>query len=143
MEQVELNKMLDNREFLDKLYSFAYVRCSSSHEAEDLCSDILVSIMASAQKSPEIHNLNAFVWTIAHRVYADHCRSRKKERSVQITGNFSDMVFAITDDPIDHVLELVFQPVINYAIEKCIENGLLNIPETSPCAEGTWMVVSK
>jgi len=53
MEQVELNKMLDNREFLDKLYSFAYVRCSSSHEAEDLCSDILVSIMASAQKVPK------------------------------------------------------------------------------------------
>ncbi|HOQ07033.1 MAG TPA: sigma factor [Clostridiales bacterium] len=42
MEHVELDRMLDSRKFLDRLYSFAYSRCGSSYEAEDLCSDILM-----------------------------------------------------------------------------------------------------
>ena len=31
---------LSRQEFLDKLYGFAYKRCYSAHEAEDLCADI-------------------------------------------------------------------------------------------------------
>jgi len=105
MEHNELIRLLDNREFLNKLYGFAYVRCSSSHEAEDLCSDILVSIISSVRKNPEIRDINAFIWTIAHRVYADYCRLRTKEKDVRVTESYSDTAYTVPNDPINDLLE--------------------------------------
>lgn len=33
--------------------------------------------------------------------------------------------------------------ILHNTIEKCIETGILNIPEKSSCAEGAWMIVTK
>ena len=40
-----------NAEVLDSLYGYCYKRCSSSDEAKDLCSEILLAIVKSASKN--------------------------------------------------------------------------------------------
>ena len=73
MKADETNKMLSDKSFLDKLYGFAYKRCSTSHDAEDLCSDIILAILRSVQRGKSIDNFYAFARTVAHHVYADFC----------------------------------------------------------------------
>lgn len=78
MKRDEAIKLLSDQQFLDKLYAYAYQRCNTSHEAEDLCSDIILTILKALRHSGEIKHFHAFSWTVAHRVYADYCE-RKRE----------------------------------------------------------------
>ncbi len=71
MKTNETLKLLDDKDFLDKIYHFSYHRCNTSFEAEDLCSDIILAVISAIHKQERIENFYAFVWTIAHRVYAD------------------------------------------------------------------------
>ncbi len=77
MDYEEIIEELDSREFLDKLYGFAYKRCSDSHTAEDLCSEIIIKVLSSAGRNPHIEHIHAYIWTVAHRVYADFCEKRR------------------------------------------------------------------
>ena len=104
MKTIELLKEMNNAEFLDKIYQFAYRRCSTSHEAEDLCSDIIVKILTAVQKQEGIDNFYAFVWTIAHRVYADFCEQRKK-MSEQISLEGTELVIEEKKNEIDTLIE--------------------------------------
>ena len=72
---------LSRQDFLDKLYGFAYKRCYSAHEAEDLCADIIVALLSSLQRGQEIGNFHAFVWAVARRVYADYCKNCSRSRT--------------------------------------------------------------
>ena len=49
MKKSELLKIM-NQELLDKLFGFCYARTADSHEAEELCSDIIFALVKSAQK---------------------------------------------------------------------------------------------
>jgi RNA polymerase sigma factor (sigma-70 family) len=82
----EALKLLEEKAFLDGLYGFAYKRTDSSYEAEDLCSDIVLAILQAIRKNSEITNPYAFMWTIAHRVYADFSEKRKTyyERHISV-----------------------------------------------------------
>ncbi len=82
MNTNETFTLLEDRNFLDKIYQFSYHRCNTSVEAEDLCSDIILAVISAIRKQEHIDNFYAFVWTIAHRVYADHCRKQNAERQV-------------------------------------------------------------
>ena len=73
MRTEETIHMLSDPSFLDKLYGYAYHRCRTSHEAEDLCSDIVLAVLRGIRKGREVENFYAFVWTVARRVYADYC----------------------------------------------------------------------
>lgn len=105
MEYEETIKQIENKAFLDKLYGFSYNRCNSSHEAEDLCSDIVLSILLSIRKNPNIGNFNAFSWTVANRVYADYCEKRKKHNEHQIADSYSDDIINIQTNPITEYIE--------------------------------------
>lgn len=104
MKTIEALKEMNNTEFLDKIYQFSYRRCSTSHEAEDLCSDIIVKILISVQKQDEIDNFYAFVWTIAHRVYADFCEQRKKF-SEQISLEGTELVIEEKKNEIETLID--------------------------------------
>lgn len=82
MKTNEAIKLLNDKDFLDKIYHFSYHRCYSSFEAEDLCADIVLAVISAIQKQERIENFYAFVWTIARRIYADYCRKRNAERQV-------------------------------------------------------------
>ncbi|MCL2517997.1 MAG: RNA polymerase sigma factor [Oscillospiraceae bacterium] len=97
----EVLKLLEDKDFLDSLYGFAYKRTNNSYEAEDLCSDIILRVLSSAQKNSDIKNHHAFVWTIARRVYADFSEKRKRSSMVL----YSDEVVNIQTDQIDEYIE--------------------------------------
>lgn len=96
---------LEDKTFLDKLYGFAYRRCSSSHEAEDLCADIILALLKSIRKNSCIENFYAFAWTVANRAYADYCEKRKvKNDSVSMEKCPEEAIYAQTND-IDAYIE--------------------------------------
>lgn len=71
-------KRLEDKELLDSIYGYAYKRCANSHEAEDLCSEIILAIL-KCKTEPE--KPNAYIWTVAHGVYADFCEKRSKQNN--------------------------------------------------------------
>lgn len=86
MRSEEALAELNHPEFLDALYGFAYRRCRSSHEAEDLCSDILLAILQSIRRQAEIRDFYPYVWSIARRTYADFSRRRREMSDRLYTG---------------------------------------------------------
>ncbi|MHB1151799.1 MAG: RNA polymerase sigma factor [Eubacteriales bacterium] len=104
MRAEETIKHLDDKEFLDKLYGYAYKRCGTSHEAEDLCSDIVLSILKGIRKNPDIRNFYAFAWTVAHRVYADFAQKRKMHTGIIEYDECCNAINMQTND-IDEYLE--------------------------------------
>ncbi|MBE6570059.1 MAG: RNA polymerase sigma factor [Ruminococcaceae bacterium] len=77
MKKEELLQYLDD-ELLDKLFGFCYTRTNDSHEAGDLCSDILLALVKSARSDGEIANVYPFIWRTARNVYADYAAGRKR-----------------------------------------------------------------
>ena len=57
-------------EYAEKLFYFCLKKTGDSFEAEDLTSDILVSILSALQKGTEPSNFSAYVWQIARNRYA-------------------------------------------------------------------------
>ena len=98
-------KLLDDKNFLDKLFRFSYHRCSTAHEAEDLCSDIIFTVISAIHRQEEIDNFYAFVWTIARRVYADYCQRRNTEHSVISIENSDLALIASKENEIDKLIE--------------------------------------
>ena len=92
MKTDETVRLLCDNEFLDKLYAYAYRRCNTSYEAEDLCSEIIADILKAAKNGREIENFYAFVWTVAHRTYADFCRNKKAYSEKMMFNEYSDCV---------------------------------------------------
>lgn len=97
-------KMLEDNGFLDKIYNFSYHRCSTSFEAEDLSSDIILAVILAIRKQDRIENFYAFVWTVAHRTYADHCRKKNADsRTVSLENG--DFLPASKEDEIEELIE--------------------------------------
>ena len=97
--------LLNEKDFLDSLYGFAYKRTNNSYEAEDLCSDIILAIISSVHKNSDINNPHAFVWTVARRVYADYSEKRRISANVGVTVEYSDEVSNVCSDSIDEYIE--------------------------------------
>ncbi len=47
-------ELLEDKDFLDKIYHFSYHRCNTSFEAEDLCSDIILAVLSAIRKQERI-----------------------------------------------------------------------------------------
>lgn len=101
----DIIKKFDSQDFLDKLYGFAYKRCSDSYTAEDLCSEIIVRVLSSVRRNPQIEHVNAYIWAIARRVYADFCEKRRLDSEQLIGSDFSENVMNVQSNPIDEFLE--------------------------------------
>lgn len=67
-------------EYAEKLFYFCLKKTGDSVEAEDLTSDILVSILSALQKGTEPSNFSAYVWQIARNRYAAWAKRRRRER---------------------------------------------------------------
>lgn len=102
----DIIRQFDNRDFLDKLYGFAYKRCNDSHSAEDLCSEIIVKALSSARRNPQIEHFHAYIWSIAHRTYADFCERRRLNNERIAASGFSESVMNVQASPIDEFIEV-------------------------------------
>ena len=100
----EILKLISDKEFLDKIYQFSYRRCNTSYEAEDLCSDIILAVISAVHKQERIENFYAFVWTVARRVYADHCEKRNSVLQT-ISMENGDYAIAAKENEIDSFIE--------------------------------------
>lgn len=98
-------KQLDNQSFLDKLYGFAYKRCSDSHAAEDLCSEIIMKTLTSARRNPQIVHIQAYIWAVAHKVYADFCEKRRIDKGRVSEDDYSESAMNVQTNAIDEFLD--------------------------------------
>lgn len=86
MKKSELLKIIDQK-LLDKLFGFCYARTADSHEAEELCSDIVFALIKAAQLEGEIGELYAFIWRVARNVYADFLEKKRRMAERVFAGN--------------------------------------------------------
>lgn len=105
MRAEEAIQYLDDKEFLDKLYGFSYKRCSTSYEAQDLCADIVVTLIKSIRSKVEIEHFYAFAWAVAYRVYADFSQKRKNNCDRYSTKAYSDEMLNMQMDSILEYIE--------------------------------------
>lgn len=77
MKKQELLKYFDD-DLLDKLFGFCYARTNDSYKAQELCSDIVFSLVKAANTDGEIRNLHSFIWRVARNVYADYSNNKRK-----------------------------------------------------------------
>lgn len=93
METNETLKLIEDKNFIDKIYQFSYHRCNTSYEAEDLCSDIILAVISAVENQEKIDNFNAFAWTVARRVYADFCDKRNKvKKTISIENSEVELI---------------------------------------------------
>lgn len=65
-------------DLLDKLFGFCYARTNDSYKAQELCSDIVFSLVKAANTDGEIRNLYSFIWRVARNVHADYSNNKRK-----------------------------------------------------------------
>ena len=82
MNRQDLLNIID-RTMLDNLYGFCYRRTSDHYEADELCSDILLAVAAASTHGGALSDPMAFVWKIAHNVYADFSERRRKRAETE------------------------------------------------------------
>lgn len=70
------------KEYLKNLYCFTLRKTANLQDAEDLTQEITLKLYNSLLKS-DVHNINAFVWTVAHNTLANYYRGKAK-RSIGI-----------------------------------------------------------
>ena len=104
MKTNEILKLIGDKAFLDKIYQFSYRRCNTSYEAEDLCSDIILTVISAVHKQEQIENFYAFVWIVARRVCADYCEKRNSVRQT-ISMENGDYAIAAKENEIDSFIE--------------------------------------
>ncbi len=108
MKKSELLKIM-NQELLDKLFGFCYARTADSHEAEELCSDIVFALIKTSQSEGEIGELYAFIWRVARNVYADFSEKKRKRAERSFAGNQEEELLLVeAPDTVETLLEASF-----------------------------------
>ncbi len=115
MKKQDLLKTID-REMLDKMYGFCYSRTRDCHDAEDLCSEIVLAVAKAAASDGEIDDPNAYIWRTARNVYADFSDRRAKNAGYCYIGNPEEALNNIADtddapDDDDEKLSEVFRGI--------------------------------
>lgn len=114
MKKNELLKVMDDA-LLEKIFGFCYARTNDSHEAQELCSDIIFELVKAAHTEGSIDALYPFIWRIARNVYADFLERRKRHSAVFYEGN-AEEVFSLLakpeqDDNSDELLGAVYRRI--------------------------------
>ncbi len=114
MEKNNLLKIMDSA-LLEKLYGFCYARTNDSYEAQELCSDIVFSVVKAARKGSEISNPYPYIWRIARNTYADFVSSRRKRSDFFYEGDSHELFPFIAakepEDESDELLHTVYRQI--------------------------------
>ncbi|MBE6608642.1 MAG: sigma-70 family RNA polymerase sigma factor [Ruminococcaceae bacterium] len=107
MKKQDLLKYFDDN-LLDKLFGFCYARTNDSHEAEELCSDIIYALVKAAHSDGEINSVYPFIWRVARNVYADFSNYRRKRAENIYEGDSEEILLgALEEDTSDDTAELL------------------------------------
>ena len=85
-------------ELLEKLYGFCYARTKDSHEAQDLCSDIVYALMKAAHSGGEIDSVYPFIWRVARNIYADFMRKKGRHAELFYEGDADEVLLYVAAD---------------------------------------------
>lgn len=114
MKKQELLKYFDDA-LLDKLFGFCYARTNDSYEAQELCSDIIYSLVRAAHTDGEIANIYSFIWRVARNVYADFSKKRKKKADIFYEGDAEEILQFVADregeDDSDELFRAVYRRI--------------------------------
>ena len=91
MKKRDLLNFFDDN-LLDKLFGFCYARTNDSYEAEELCSDIIYSLVKAANSDGEIESVYPFIWRVARNVYADFSDNRRKRAETIYEGDSEEIL---------------------------------------------------
>ncbi len=72
-------------EYTGKLFGFALSKTRNISEAEDLASRIVLEVYSSLLKRESIGNINGYIYSIAHNVYARYTGEAKANRSALLS----------------------------------------------------------
>ena len=97
MKKQDLLKIFDD-DLLDKLFGFCYARTNDSHEAEELCSDIVFALIKAAHTDGEVENVYPFIWRVARNVYADFSRNRRRHSETFYEGDAEEVMAGIVKE---------------------------------------------
>ena len=107
MKKQDLLKYFDDY-LLDKLFGFCYARTNDSYEAEELCSDIIYSLVKAAHSDGEIESVYPFIWRVARNVYADFSNNRRKRAKTIYEGDSEEILLGVAEeDTSDETAELL------------------------------------
>lgn len=112
MKKQDLLKAID-KELLDKLFGFCYVRTRDSYEAQELCSDVALALVKAAHGEGEIQDLYGFIWRVARNVYADFSEKKRKDSdrySYEELGDVAEEAFAEENDDAES-LQLIYRSI--------------------------------
>ena len=97
MKKQDLLHYFDNA-LLEKLYGFCYARTKDSHEAQDLCSDIVYALMKAARSEEELESVYPFIWRVARNVYADFVERKGRHAKLFWDGDADEILPYVSDD---------------------------------------------
>ena len=83
-------------EYLKPFYAFAVNRTNNAYEAEELAQEITYQCVAALNKTGEIDNLNAFLWSVAHNTYKRRCYKKNNAKTASFDDN-ADYISNIAD----------------------------------------------
>ena len=98
-------------ELLEKLYGFCYARTKDSHEAQDLCSDIVYALMKAARSGGEIESIYPFIWKVARNVYADFLTKKGRHAELFWDGDADEILPFVADEENDDDSEALLSAV--------------------------------
>ena len=97
MKKRDLLNYFDD-DLLDKLFGFCYARTNDSHEAEELCSDIVYALLRAAHSDGEIESIYPFIWRVARNVYADFSNDRRKRTEMIYGGDPEELLLGLPSE---------------------------------------------
>ena len=110
MKKQDLLNYFDDT-LLDKLFGFCYARTNDSHEAEELCSDIIFALVKASKSEGEIESVYPFIWKVARNVYADFSNNRRKHTEKVYEGDSEEFLLKLADDDTADVTEELLHTV--------------------------------
>ena len=96
MKREQLLNIIDS-DLIDRLYGYCYRRTASGHEAESLCSDILFALVRAGNGEGELREPEAFIWRVAHNVYANYSEGRHSRAVHMAAGDPDELISRIAD----------------------------------------------
>lgn len=141
MKRTEILKTID-ADLIDRVYHYCYTRTSNSHEAEELCSDILYAVVKSCYNDKEVSNPVGYFWSVAHNVYADYCEKKhiQAENIIEISDELFEMIpyeEEDNDDIDEELLLSIYHQISNlsYAYRKVMIGFYLDGKSTAQLAK--------
>lgn len=122
-------------QYVERIYRFIVLKVEAQEVAEDLCSEVFLSVFGEFQKG-SIENIQAFLYQVARYTIADHYRQKANMRIVPIEETeelfgedslFDDVAVRSDMEEIRRAIGLLRDEYQNFIIWRYLDE--LSIPE--------------